>query len=193
MPDPTLPPLRLEWRTKDEIAGNPRNWRTHPATQRSAMETVFQEVGWAGALLYNETTGRLIDGHMRKDLPGQDLFPVLVGAWTEEQEKIILASLDPLGALALPDQGKLDELMAGLTASDPLKEALALLGPQGEEPKAGGNFALGSKPLKELPPMTWVLLGIPTIEYGLIDFQVQQLAQRPGVVCEIAMGSGERK
>ena len=82
-----LPPLRLEWRSPAELNENPRNWRTHPDTQLAALADVIAEVGWAGACLFNERTGRLIDGHARKKIAlkrGCELVPVLVGNWTEE-------------------------------------------------------------------------------------------------------------
>src|SRR5260370_40602406 len=61
-----LPPLRLEWRSPSELAENPANWRRHPDAQLAALSDVIAEVGWAGAGLYNERTGRLIDGHLRR-------------------------------------------------------------------------------------------------------------------------------
>lgn len=83
---------------------------------------MIREVGWAGALLYNEATGRLIDGHARKKLPA-DLavdgkVPVLVGEWSEDQERLILATLDPLGAMAEADADALADLMRGLDFED---------------------------------------------------------------------------
>jgi adenine-specific DNA methylase len=30
-------PLRLEWRSPEELAENPRNWRTHPEAQVAAL------------------------------------------------------------------------------------------------------------------------------------------------------------
>ncbi len=51
---------------------------------------MLNEVGWAGALLYNETTGRFIDGHARKKVSKGKKVPVLIGKWTEEQERKIL-------------------------------------------------------------------------------------------------------
>jgi ParB-like chromosome segregation protein Spo0J len=107
-------PLRLEWRSPAELAENPRNWRTHPDAQVAALTDVIAEVGWAGACLFNERTQRLIDGHARQKvalLQGADKVPVLVGDWSEEQEAKILATLDPLAAMAEADAGKLDELL----------------------------------------------------------------------------------
>src|SRR5262245_54175158 len=89
-------PLRLEWLDPVDLADNPANWRRHPQAQLSALTDVLAEVGWAGALLYNEATGRLIDGHARKTVSPGGKVPVLIGPWTLEQAKKILATLDPL-------------------------------------------------------------------------------------------------
>src|ERR1041384_136856 len=79
---PVQPALRLEWRSPAELADNPRNWRRHPHTQLAALGDVLAEVGWAGACLFNEATGRLIDGHARRKVAldqGAAKVRVLVG------------------------------------------------------------------------------------------------------------------
>jgi len=121
-------PLRLEWRSPAELAENPRNWRVHPENQQTALAGAMTEVGWAGACLYNEATGRLIDGHLRwkvAQMQGCELVPVLVGTWTEEQERKILATLDPLAGMAGADPVVLDELLQGVhTGCDDLRDML---------------------------------------------------------------------
>jgi ParB-like chromosome segregation protein Spo0J len=123
-----LPPLRLEWLSPAELAENPRNWRTHPDTQLTALADVIAEVGWAGAALYNERTGRLIDGHARKKIAldqGCEKIPVLIGSWDEATEAKILASLDPISAMATADQGKLEALLREVsTGSEALQQML---------------------------------------------------------------------
>ena len=106
-------PLRLEWMDPNDLTENPSQWRTHPESQLSALRAVLADVGWAGALLWNERTNRLVDGHGRKAVTvGQDeKVPVLVGDWSEEDEKKILATLDPLAAMAESDAGQLDALL----------------------------------------------------------------------------------
>jgi hypothetical protein len=111
VPAPVALPLRLEWRDPAELADNPANWRRHPQAQLRALTDVLAEVGWAGALLFNEATGRLIDGHARKEVSPCGKVPVLIGSWTEEQEKKILATLDPLAAMAEADRGQLETLL----------------------------------------------------------------------------------
>lgn len=122
------PALRLEWRDPAELAENPRNWRTHPESQLAALTDVISEVGWAGAALYNEATGRLIDGHARQKIglaQGTKKIPVLVGSWTEAQEAMILATLDPIAGMAGADAEKLDELLRDVeTGSESLAAML---------------------------------------------------------------------
>lgn len=132
------PALRLEWRTPQELAENPRNWRMHPAGQTKALQGIMQEVGWAGALLYNEASGRLIDGHARRKLAleqGSERVPVLVGSWTEAQERIILASLDPIAGMAEQDDAALQSLIDEVSQETPEMKALLdeILGGGGQE------------------------------------------------------------
>src|SRR5262245_34156906 len=91
--------LRLEWVVAVSLTANPKNWRRHPETKLAAIKGLIAdpEVGWAGALLFNERTGRLIDGHARqKVVDPKAVVPVLIGSWSEEAEKRILLTLDPI-------------------------------------------------------------------------------------------------
>src|SRR5262245_17079512 len=98
--------LRLEWVEAGSLTPNPQNWRRHPEGQMSALRGLIadREVGWAGALLYNERTQRLIDGHGRqKIVDPKTLVPVLIGSWSEAAEKRILLTLDPIAGMAVAD------------------------------------------------------------------------------------------
>lgn len=116
----TKPALRLEWRTPDELEDNPLNWRRHPEEQMTGLSQVLDKVGWAGAVLYNERTGHILDGHARKRLTLQrgGKVPVLIGDWDEEQEKVILATLDPLAAMAGTDSAALNSLIESIADPD---------------------------------------------------------------------------
>ena len=121
--------LRLEWRLPAELDENPHNWREHPQFQLGALSDVMAEVGWAGACLYNERTGRLIDGHARRKLAlsrPDEKIPVLIGNWDEATEKKILATLDPLAAMAESNRVQLDALLRGIdTGSETIQQMLA--------------------------------------------------------------------
>lgn len=124
-------PLRLEWIDPATLDDNPQNWRYHPQTQLAALDDVLAdpEIGWAGVLLYNERTGRLIDGHARKarwteKSPGRPA-PVLIGSWSQDAERKILLTLDPLAGLATPDTDKLGALLKSVSIDDrPLSAAV---------------------------------------------------------------------
>ncbi len=119
--------MRLEWLNPADLDDNPANWRLHPEAQSRAIADVIDAVGWAGALLFNERTKRLIDGHARKELfAGKGKVPVLVDSWDESQEKTILATLDPIAAMAEADKQKLDVLLKEVQIdSAAVKELLA--------------------------------------------------------------------
>jgi DNA modification methylase len=107
--------LRLEWMYAEELDSNSRNWHLHPYAQEAALRDAKQEVGWAGALLYNERTKRLIDGHLRKKIAKKrERIPVLVGSWSEEEEAKILATLDPIGMMAQVNKGALEALLGSV-------------------------------------------------------------------------------
>jgi hypothetical protein len=95
------------------------NWRRHSQEQLQSLRELLDdpEVGWAGACLYNERTGRLIDGHARREVVDPKTpVPVLVGNWTEEAEAKILATLDPVGAMATGDVAAYEALIAQVQA-----------------------------------------------------------------------------
>lgn len=121
-----------------ELKANVRNWRTHSQRQRQAFQATLKANGWAGAALLNRRTGNLIDGHMRTSeaiKAGTAQIPVLIGDWTEEQEKQLLATLDPLGSMA----GTNSSALASLT------EEIAK-----QSTKLEGLTANHAKALKEL-------------------------------------------
>jgi len=117
--------LRLEWVEAGTLTANPDNWRRHPKGQITALQAVIEDpaVGWTGALLFNEKTGRLIDGHARRKIVDESaVVPGLIGSWSEEAERKILATLDPLAAMAEADAEALKGLLETVDLSG---EALA--------------------------------------------------------------------
>jgi hypothetical protein len=119
-PQGNVPKLRLEWIEAGSLNENPLNWRKHSAEQLQTIRDLVSDpdVGWAGACLFNERTGRLIDGHARKSVvdPNQ-VVPVLIGDWSEEAEKRILATLDPVGQMATGDTAAYQALIDQVSAS----------------------------------------------------------------------------
>lgn len=103
----------------EEIAVNPKNFRKHPEGQRSALKGILQEIGVAGALLtyHSERNGgrlTLIDGELRKTDNPQLEWPVIVTDLKDEEADLLLATHDPLAAMAETDAVQLDALLRDL-------------------------------------------------------------------------------
>lgn len=97
----------------DNILFNPRNWRIHPLNQQSALNGVLDEVGWVQEVIVNQRTGNLVDGHLRCQLAarkGETEIPVKYVDLSEDEEALVLATLDPIAGLATTDKAKLDDL-----------------------------------------------------------------------------------
>jgi len=98
---------------------HPKNWRLHPRTQKSALRGILEEVGYASALLAREAEDgslELIDGHLRAETTPDQEVPVLVLDVTKEEAEKLLASMDPIGALAGKDEEILRNLLQGIEA-----------------------------------------------------------------------------
>jgi hypothetical protein len=111
--------LRLEWIEAGSLDENPNNWRRHSPEQLQSIRDLLQDpdVGWAGACLYNERTKRLIDGHARRTVVDpRTPVPVLVGDWSEEAERKILATLDPVCTMAEGDAEAYRQLVETVNA-----------------------------------------------------------------------------
>ena len=105
----------------DKLIANASNWRTHTPTQRHALASVLNEVGLVQSVVVNTTTGRLVDGHLRVELAkaqGQPTIPVVYVELSEDEERIILATLDPIAAMASADREKLQELLVSIQSED---------------------------------------------------------------------------
>ena len=96
-----------------ELLTNPRNWRRHPAGQAEALRGALTEIGYADALIAYETPEglMLIDGHLRAETTPDMEVPVLVTDLNEQEANKLLATLDPLSAMAETDQDVLRSLL----------------------------------------------------------------------------------
>jgi len=108
-----------------ELKANPLNYRTHPLSQAEGLRAVLDEVGLVQGVIVNRTTGRLIDGHLRVDAAignGEATVPVTEVELTEAEERLVLATFDPLGAMAGVDAEILGSLLGEVANED---EAIA--------------------------------------------------------------------
>jgi hypothetical protein len=126
-----------------ELAPNSRNWRTHPRKQQDALRGVLAEVGWADAVLaYEREDGalELIDGHLRAETAGDEMVPVLVLDVDATEAAKILATHDPLAAMAETDPAALAALLEEIdTESAALQQMLDELGTPSESEEQSGD------------------------------------------------------
>ena len=131
-----------------ELQADPRNWRKHPKRQRATLRTMLERIGYVDAVIARETPDglMLIDGHLRADLSPDVEIPVLVVDLDEAEAGEVLATLDPLAAMAETDTKALQSLVSGLASQ--ADEALrGLLGSMHRLP----GTAKEEEPLAEEP------------------------------------------
>ena len=105
----------------DDLIPNPGGWRKHPKAQQRALEAVLEKVGWADALIVNRRTGHLINGDLRRELAlkhGETTVPVTYIDLSEEDERLVLATFDPLSAMAETNSEALRALIDSVEAPD---------------------------------------------------------------------------
>jgi DNA modification methylase len=123
----------------DQLLANPANWRIHPGEQQEALAGSLDVVGWVQRVMVNRRTNHVVDGHARVALAisrNEPTVPVLYVDLEPDEEALVLASLDPISAMAGTDDVQLQALLVGIeTDNEGLRALLAELA--GAGPKCG--------------------------------------------------------
>lgn len=194
----TVPTPANPWRNRivgsgeeapDQLLANPGNWRVHPKAQQDALAGALDAVGWVGQILINRRSGCVVDGHARVALAlrrGEPTVPVLYVDLAPDEEALVLATLDPIGAMAERDDEKLHALLADVHVDD--EGLLALLGDlAGREAKAG---LIDPDEVPVAPDEPWVKTGEL---YALGDHRLLcGDATSPGDVARLLGGAAPR-
>lgn len=147
-----------------DLVPNPKNYAVHSDAQKAALRGAIGELGFAGAELVRETEdGRLmlIDGHARREVVGDGVIPVLVLDVTEEEADKLLATLDPIAAMAERDSAKLSALLSEIKIEDAGLQALI------DEMLADCNEALaGMETTVGDTPLAMVEDAVPELKAG---------------------------
>jgi hypothetical protein len=108
-----------------DLLPNPENWRTHGDDQMAALDGILGEVGIADAVLAFPADGlgpdgdssklMLFDGHARTERDPEQLWPVIVTDLTLDEARLMLATTDPLAAMAGAHEARLNELLANVS------------------------------------------------------------------------------
>lgn len=144
-----------------ELRANEKNWRLHPKQQEEALRGTLEEVGVVQGVIVNrrsaeqgwppESVPTLVDGHLRVELAhknGEASLPVAVVDLNPAEEALVLATLDPVGAMATADPDVLAALLGEIPVQangdlqallDALQEQAGVVEPEieaGEDPGA---------------------------------------------------------
>lgn len=104
-----------------QLIPNQKNWRKHPAEQRAALRGILNEIGFVGACLARELPDgslELLDGHLRTETAGDSEVPVLIVDLDDAEAAKVLATLDPIAAMAEADAELLGSLMTDFETQD---------------------------------------------------------------------------
>lgn len=110
--------VRVEQVDPATLKPHPKNFRMHPKHQRRAFRELVGKIGFIACVTANVNTRRVINGHLRLHEALRRKQPSIDVEWvdlTEEEERIALATFDPISEMAVTDQ---DGLAAMLTVAE---------------------------------------------------------------------------
>ena len=122
-----------------DLRPHPKNWRKHPQEQHDALRGILAEVGFVDALMVRELPDgalQIVDGHLRAETTPDAEVPVLIVDLDDKEADKVLATFDPLGAMAEPDELVLEQLLKGIETDS---EALAAMLEQLSDDAGCGN------------------------------------------------------
>lgn len=110
-----------------DLRPHPRNFRTHPTEQADALRGVLAEVGFAGVPLTRRLPDgslQLLDGHLRAETSPDLEVEVAVTDLDDAEALKVLATYDPIGAMATANDDALRSLLAEIETESPALEAM---------------------------------------------------------------------
>ena len=125
-----------------KLIPNALNWRRHPKAQQIALAQALDGIGWIQRVIVNKRTGNIVDGHLRVELAIKEkekFVPVCYVDLSDEEERLALATFDPLSAMAITDQKMLDSLIENIGADSPMLAALLAKHSDDEETASAGS------------------------------------------------------
>jgi hypothetical protein len=122
--------VRRDHEDPAQLLANELNWRGHPRYQQMAMMGVLETLGWLDEVKVNINTGKVFNGHMRCEIAiseGEATVPVSYYDLTAEEEKMALATFDPLSSLAFIASKENYSSLAGLAGVKAASKGLLAL------------------------------------------------------------------
>lgn len=164
--------------TAEELEANPRNPRVHGTRQKGAMTAMLDDVGWVQTIIVNKRTNRIVDGHMRAAIAAQrGPVPVTFIDVSEDEEALIMAAMDPIGAMATTDTAALERLTADLDLSSDLAAMLADLIPVEKDEGVKEPMTVKLRPIET----AHVLISVPIDQWDQASAVLAKFDSIPGL------------
>lgn len=162
-----------------DIMAHPLNPRIHPLDQRGAMVSMFDRIGWVMRVIVNETTGKLLDGHLRVEVAFDrgETVPVDYVDLTEAEEAEFLALADPIGQMATFDTALMETLTSQFDMPAELRAALDGIVHFEDEEAAVAPTTVTLKPLQR----SHILISIPLDQWDEVSPILDQLDKVEGI------------
>jgi hypothetical protein len=154
---------RQQWRNRivghgeeqaSQLQANEANWRIHPTAQQDVLRSLIgHDIGWIQSVIVNKRTSRswpagsrnvetVLDGHARIQLAIQQgdetPVPVTYVDLSPDEERLALATFDPIAGLAAHDTDKFDVLVTELPKTTVDLTAILEHVQPGKKPKPKG-------------------------------------------------------
>lgn len=109
-----------------QLAPNPKNWRIHPTNQHNVLRGLLSEIGISAAAIAVERPEGLVlsDGHLRSEIAGNEILPVLIVDLNDAEADQPLTTFDGVSALTTGDPDKLEQLQSEISAKSEAVQAM---------------------------------------------------------------------
>ena len=176
-----------------DLRPNPKNPKRHPRRQLEVYAKILRG-GWRRPIVVSKRSGFIVKGHgafeAARDILAVATVPV---DWqdyaSDEAELADLLADNKLSELAENDESALADLLGELTGRIDLELAGIVAGIEASEPAA----ALKALDVPPAPVMTWVLIGIPTVQYEEINAHVERIARVSAALVETTFQSAQEQ
>jgi len=184
----------LEHIATAELIPYARNARTHSDQQVAQIAGSIQEFGFNAPVLIDVQNG-IIAGHgrvMAASLLKLESVPcVRLSHLSDAQKRAYILADNKIALNSGWDEAMLANELSDLHADE---FDLGLIGFDADELAKSlgieGEPELKQLAIKPPPKMTWVLIGIPTVEFGEINKAIERIAAMPSVICETTVNDG---
>lgn len=166
----------------NEFLAHELNARRHPGQQRESLRGSLNEVGWIAPVIVSARTGKLLDGHARIEealsVNEYEQVPFIKVDVSEGEERLILASFDPITNQATYDKEVLDALLHEVSTGDAaLTQLLADLAEMNGVVPPDFSDAFDSLPTEDRAPFQQVTFTLSDDQAERVKEALKQVQQ----------------